>query len=172
MEWPMAWMMGIQMKRPPAQDVPSKNDPYFWKRPPERLVCATCGKKTRARWASVLQGWYRGTDEKHYCGPKCLPKRAAAGKRRERPIYARMTAPEGTTADDLDRWAAWTRRALVEIMSKKDEYSDTAEPELGHSTRLREKAERLRRDAKRLQLEADRLEREADVIATPRESVR
>jgi len=83
-----------------------------------------------------------------------------------------MTAPEGTTADDLDRWAAWTRHALIEIMSKKDEYNDTAEPKPGHSTRLREEAERLRRDAKRLQLEADRLQREADAIATPRESER
>lgn len=147
----------------------ASDDPFFFKHPAERLTCATCGKKTRARWASVLQGWYSGPNGAHYCGSRCSPK-PPDGKRRPRQYCVTMTAPEGATPDDLDRWAAWARRQFFEIMRKTDA---APVPELRQEeelARLRERAARSRREAERLRSEAARLEREADLLAAPGES--
>lgn len=37
-----------------AMDTGSNTEPFYLRRPPERLVCGTCGKVARARWAFVL----------------------------------------------------------------------------------------------------------------------
>lgn len=145
-------------------DTRSNTDPFFFRRSPERLVCGTCGKVTRARWAFVLQGWYSGPNGAYYCSSPCIPK-APDGKRHPRRYYVRMSVQDAATADDLDRWAAWARRKFFEIVSRPKHDHNTAEPRQPEQlSRLRERAARMEREAERLRSEAARLKREAKLV--------
>jgi hypothetical protein len=145
-------------------DTGSKTDPFFFRRSPERLVCGTCGKVTRARWAFVLQGWYSGRNGAYYCSSPCIPK-LPDGKRHPRRYYVRMSVQDAATADDLDRWAAWARRKFFEIVSRPKDDHNTAEPRQPEQvSRLRERAARMEREAERLRSEAARLKREAELV--------
>jgi hypothetical protein len=76
-----------------------------------------------------------------------------------------MSMPAGTTADDLDRWAARVRRKIVEIMSSHSEQRASHQAaEVERANSLRSEAARKHRDARRLQAEAAKLQREADQI--------
>lgn len=148
-------------------DTGSNTDPFFFRRSPERLVCGTCGKVTRARWAVVLQGWYSGPNGAYYCSSPCIP-RLPDGKRNPRRYYVRMSVQDASTADDLDRWAAWARRRFFEILnSSKDDHNTAGPRQLEQVSRLRERAARMEREAERLRSEAARLKREAELVAGP-----
>ena len=148
-------------------DTGSSTDPFFFRRPPERLVCGTCGKVTRARWGFVLQGWYSGPNGAYYCGSPCIPK-MPDGKRRPRPIHVRMSVQNADTPEALDRWAAWARRKFFEIMTEpKDEQEAAQFRRREQASRLRERAARMERDAERLRSEAARLKGEADLVERP-----
>lgn len=107
---------------------------------PRRLVCATCGKATRAKHADILKGWYRGEDGARYCSWECTGK--APKPKRGRPLFVKMSLPGATTPADVDRWmetvvAPAVTNWVFEVLTKEQERAAAA-PKLPERAVIRE----------------------------------